>query len=336
MNNVNYFLKWIELDKTVEENEDWNAKIKYLPVADCNNIFISNDKKFNRSFLIEFTPYIIKDYKPKKVNGIKIEIKKNDSLDKNKLYLVLSNVEKKLDDTFIGFSAFIFERLENTTNEIDTMRKVEEALIDYHDFFSFKKEMTKDNEQGLIAELNFLSDLIDKYGEEAVYYWVGSEKNKRDFIINDKAVEIKSTRNQEQDIISVSNENQLDPQGLTTLYLRLYIFDENENGREVSYFIKLIADKIKSYEIKKVFFSKIAMHGIDPSAYVGKYKFYIEGIHTYVVDDGFPRIKKSNCSERIYDVKYRLNLSGIDYLEKRSDSVGGLWLFDYESKRRNE
>lgn len=311
-----FFKKWIDLDHQVFKSKSDDNYIIYVQGECYNNIFISNSKKNNRVFYIEFSPSTLKNYNPPTVNGVKISVKENANIDENKLYLVFENENIELDDAFIGFSVTVMNCLSNCKSDIDTITRVEQILKDYHNFFSFKKDLGKDVEQGLLAELSFLSYLIDNKGEEIIVNWFGPEKNKRDFLFNNVAVEIKSTRNQEQDIIHISNENQLDKNNLEKLYIRLYIYDENDLGNDVSKMIKEIYDKLNNITMKKMFISKLSLFNIQPLEYQAKYKFKEEGIHTYDINDDFPKLTKYNIPKSIYDVKYKINLSGVSYIEK--------------------
>lgn len=316
MINLDYFIKWQELDVEVQKSSKQENITKYLPIASNNNVFISNNIRMNRSFSVEFNPETMTNYSAKKVNGIEIKVQRNNQINKEKKYLVMCNIDSKNDDAFMGFSAHIFDSLVGSKSDAEALNYIEKALDDYHNFFSFKSELSKETEQGLIAELMFLNEMIGQNGENAVLNWFGSEGNKRDFIFDDYGVEIKSTRNQKQDIIHVSNENQLDRGNLEKLYVKLYIFDENDQGENISDYISLILTKIKSFELQKIFRAKVALIGIDPNVYVGKYKFVLEDIHTYLIDDSFPCITKKDIPECIFDVKYNLNLSSIPYIEK--------------------
>lgn len=316
MQNIDYFLKWEELDIEVQKRSDNEVITKYLSLASSNNVFVSNSDNGDRAFLVEFSKDILQNYKVKKVNGISIEIKENDKINKDKTYMVFSNVDKNLDTAFISFSTYIFDSLVDTKDEKSSVEKIEEAIEKHHDFFGFKNKLSKENEQGLIAELIYLDELIKRYGDVAVHYWQGSEKNKRDFVIENTGVEIKSTRNQEQDIIHVSNENQLDPTGLDRLLLKLYTLEENELGHNVKYYIDLVGNEIVSYEAKKAFNAKLMLREIDPEKYEAGFNFNLISVHTYLVDDKFPKITKQSIPACAYDVKYSLNLSGMNYIEK--------------------
>lgn len=314
MSKIDYFKKWIELDEKVYENLNNDSITIYLKANCYNNVFITNDKNNHRMFMIEFHNKSLNGYKPIFINGINIFIDNNTKIDPNKKYLIFENTNPKMDDAFIAFSISVIGDLKKCDSDTETLFQIEKILKDYKNFFSFKKNMKKMEEQGLVAELDYLNKLIDKFNDNAVNAWNGCEKNKHDFIFDDnKAIEIKSTLNEEQSIVSISNENQLEVGKLEELKLKLYVFNENDNGKTVDYYINKIYNKLASFQSKKTFMSKIYMHKIDPYTYKGKYKFDIEVIKSYTVNDSFPRIDKSNISFEVYDVKYKLNLSSIPY-----------------------
>lgn len=313
MPKTNYFAKWIELDEKVNQSIS-EGRITIFVKGDCyNNIFITNDKKNHRSFMVEFNSDSLKNYKPIAINGINTFVKSDNKIDSTKKYLVFENLDEKMENAFIAFSVTIIGNLRNCDSDSKTLFQIEQILKDYKDFFSFKKSIDKKDEQGLIAELDYLNRLIDKLSERAVINWTGPEKNKHDFTFEDEAIEIKSTLNEEQSIVSISNENQLDAGKLRELKLKLYIFNENSNGVTVDNYINKIYNKLKSFESKKIFISKVCMYKINPLEYKGTYKFNLEAIKSYNVDDDFPRINKSNIPAEAYDVKYKLNLSNVKF-----------------------
>lgn len=316
MNKGEYFKKWLELDEKVLSSEENESLTIFVKGACYNNIFISNNKNNHRLFMIEFLPSTLEGYKPININGISISIKDNKKIDASKKYLVFENDDVKMDDAFVAFSVTVISNLNDSNNDASTLSQIEQILKDYKNFFSFKKTMDKKEEQGLMAELDYLDKLLSKSGESVIINWAGSEKNKHDFVFENKAIEIKSTRNQEQSIVSISNENQLYKGKLDELLLKLYVFDENDTGKTVDFYIKKIYDSLKSYKYKKLFISKLCMHNIEPLEYKGNYKFVIECIKSFNVDDKFPKIDKSNIPTEAYDVKYKLNLSNISYVKE--------------------
>lgn len=315
MFNTDYFIKWKELDEIVEERASKDILTIYLPTDSLNNVFISNNIEKERSFSIEFERHVFEDYSLKMINGLKIEICENTNLNPDKLYMVVKNASIENDYAFIGFSVAVFDAIEGTRKNEDALYAFDKLIDEYHNFFGFEKKLSKEREQGLLAELIYLEKIIKEQGDSVVCNWNGSESNKRDFIFDGYSVEIKSTRNQEQDIIHVSNENQLDNNLHPILYLTLFVFDENTTGVSLPDYILEVYELIKKVEYKKIFIAKIAMHGINPLEYESKYKFALEKVKTYQIDDNFPKLVRNNIPNVIFDVKYKLNLSDITYRE---------------------
>ena len=56
-------------------------------------------------------------------------------------------------------------------------------------------------------DIDELKNNIVKYGEKTLLNWQGPNKNKRDFVFDKTAVEIKSTGSQIDPNILISNEN---------------------------------------------------------------------------------------------------------------------------------
>ena len=311
MINTDYYKRWKELDDKVLSSKSKENIIIYLSTDSNNNIYISNNNENNRCFYIEFDETFLSGYSPTNVNGLVIECRKNSKIDKDKKYLVVKNANPEYDNAFLGFSVICFNEMEKTLSDEETLYAFEKAIDNNHDFFSFRQKMSKEEEQGTLAELLFLEELINSNDESFVRFWFGSEKNKRDFIVNNIGIEIKSTRNQEQDIVSISNENQLDIGMLKKLYLRLYVFDENNNGTTLSEAIKRIYHSINAAEYKKMFLSKLSLHKIDPLKYESSYAFELEKVKSYKVDSRFPKLTKENIPSSAYDVKYKLNISNV-------------------------
>lgn len=315
---TDYFVKWSELDKAIDSEKTDSQYTKFVSTDSYNNVFMTNSLSGDRAFLVEFDPYILIEYEPQEVKGLKMDVCKKKNIDPTKSYLEVKNADKEFDNAFIGFSVVCFDALEKTRSNEEALAAFEKVIGAYHDFFKYKKELSKETEQGLIAELLFLDDCIEKNGQKCVENWMGCEKNKRDFVFERYGVEIKSSKNQIQDIIHISNENQLDKGNLDDLYLKLYIFDENATGIKVEDCIQQLLQKFTSAEYKKIFMSKIALLNINPIDYKGKYSFKLEKTKTYLIDESFPRLVRSNIHTCVFDVNYRVNISGVKCIDEVS------------------
>ena len=66
-----------------------------------------------------------------------------------------------------------------------------------------------------------------------IKYWEGIYKNKHDFVYENNAVEIKTTKNQSRLDIKISNENQLLSMNNEKLELVVYKLDKVEAGKSI-------------------------------------------------------------------------------------------------------
>ena len=160
MMQTDYFTKWKELDESAQAKNQDETVIKYLPTNAQNNIFISNNCNGERSFLIEFSREWLQGYTPQKVNGLLVSVHDNPKLTPGKLYLEVKNSNKENDNAYIAFSVVFFNALDQTSSDAEALEAYEETVNTYHDFFKYRKELSKEEEQGIIAELLFLKTLL--------------------------------------------------------------------------------------------------------------------------------------------------------------------------------
>ena len=83
-------------------------------------------------------------------------------------------------------------------------------------------------------------------------------------------------------------------------------------GESITDLYKMISSKIP-VQHQNVLTSKMLQLGVDLT-YNDYFKFKIISKHEYLVDDQFPKIIKSSLDERLFDIKYKLNLDGIEEL----------------------
>ena len=170
--------------------------------------------------------------------------------------------------------------------------------------------------QGLYAELCFLSEALDKksYSEaEIINAWCGPEKSQHDFVIGERAIEIKSITNSSRNKITISSEDQLYTL-LNELYLSVYFLTVHGSG-DVGESLNKIVDRIflqidleenrnllegKLLEAKyiKILDNELPM-------------FSVKDVSNYKVVDGFPRIIPPNIDDGVCSVKYKIEVSSV-------------------------
>ena len=80
---------------------------------------------------------------------------------------------------------------------------------------------------GLYGELYFIQLFLDKGFPEIISKWKGPESSTKDFVFDKFAVEIKTTKRDDNNRIRISDENQLDNSGFDKLILCYLIISED-------------------------------------------------------------------------------------------------------------
>ena len=213
------------------------------------------------------------------------------------------------------FALFI-ENIYNSINELETesivISQVLDSIAKWKKLFDrIKSTLLSEQEQkGLIGELMFISESLE-YGvtnDTIIENWYGPDYYNKDFIINNKGFEIKTTT-QDRPTIKISSEQQLDKQDLNILYLIQYNLEESKsNGFTLPELINKIRVEIAgSFIIKSKFDEKLIQIGYfddDSSKYDTKYKLIEK--HIYNVDDNFPKITKSTLPKGIFNSIYNI------------------------------
>ncbi len=304
--------KWEEVKSGSAKDKNHVAQY-YLGAKSSANVYFGiSDEKM--CVYLEFTKEVLADANVPTLNGMTIKISSAPFIDPNKRYLVVKN-ESQNEEIFEAFSSSLADGLSSSTSYFDVYDTFKRVVKEYKDYFANpNRPLSKQEEQGLCAELLELSNLIGLKGEDVINCWQGPAKNKRDFVFGEAALEIKSTLSQENTAIRISNENQLDfsyPVDMKKLYLKVYIMEDSDNGISVNKCIEKVLAQIKTVTARTIFLANLAKLKIDPSLYRSKYQFTVQKENVYQITAGFPAITSKTVPHGIYDVSYRLNLNDI-------------------------
>ncbi|RWX02207.1 PD-(D/E)XK motif protein [Flavobacterium cerinum] len=167
-------------------------------------------------------------------------------------------------------------------------------------------------QMGLFAELMFLKDMLmpRKGVSAALTSWGGPEADRQDFSLPELSVEIKSYKTSRGPQVTVSSTHQLFSES-KPLYLIAYGLTEAENGKSIADLINELdlilseesVDMIHSFEQKLIEFGY--MPGM---TYETMYKFVIDGIRGFIVENDFPRILPHLTPSEIISVNYTIDL----------------------------
>ena len=165
---------------------------------------------------------------------------------------------------------------------------------------------------------------MKKFGEKVVINWQGPKRNKRDFVFEQTALEVKSTLAQTNTNILISNENQLDcnyPDKLKHLYLKVFIFELIDNGFTLIDCANKLLELVQDVNFKTMIVANLLKLKVNINTYKPVCKFAVQGTRFYEITNQFPKITKDMLSSEIFDVKYRLKLDALRTFETNEEDL---------------
>lgn len=306
---------WFSLD---EELLELNNSKKFIlkPVFTMGEVslFISNDLENNRKIYIGFPKDYLNDYELDNVHSISIAVERLEVASKNKDFIVFTLLNSEFDEAFLAFSVSIIRCMYVETNNYEAIKTIEMLLNKYRNLFKkTNNTLSINEEQGLYSELLYLEDLIKEKGEESLLQWIGPERTTHDFYnkTNNESTEVKSTLDQKNITVTITNERQLDCNGLDNLYLEVFVLERNSQGESLKNIITRIATHLSNAKLTTIFLAKLHEAGISGLFYESSYRFLLVDRIKYIVDENFPKITQSTIDSRISYVKYKIQLIDI-------------------------
>jgi hypothetical protein len=296
---------WIQhesIEKDFIENE---IRLKSSVICKVATNKITDNKLF---ILRIFEKIEDKKFIKKEFQGVSIELLIYPEF-KEITFILLDN---ELDDVFALFIENIYDSIYELESESIVISQVLDSIAKWKKLFDkIKSTLLSEQEQkGLIGELMFISESLEHgvSNDTIIENWFGPDYYNKDFIINNKGFEIKTTT-QDRPTLKISSEQQLDKQDLNILYLIQYNLEESKsNGFTLPELInKIRGEFTESFILKSKFDEKLIQIGYfddDSSKYDTKYKLIDK--HIYNVDDNFPKITKSTLPKGIFNSIYNI------------------------------
>lgn len=210
----------------------------------------------------------------------------------------------------------------------DDQKPIEKIVAQYKKWLRLLQQignglLPPHSQKGLIGELLYLADLIERHGEnKALSEWVGPEGADQDFNFEDGWAEIKTT------IIA----------GTSVQVSSLQQFDRSDEGTLIVYFldktsstgtttmslneaVELVSSKVTMQSNKDFLELKLAKCGYQSknADEYSAYRFKLSERRQYCVSSGFPRLTKDNVPPAVIEVQYRIDLPSIETFRKRED-----------------
>lgn len=239
------------------------------------------------------------------------------NLENNKSYIFFS-----LDNTSLSEQFYIFaDDLINFSNQSDD--DIQCARLYLQRFFMWKSLfsnpsyhiMSFESIKGLIGELIFMRDyLFKEYNiSDAVISWLGPDKAKRDFEINNEWYEVKSL-SQGAKSVSVSSLEQLDniiDGKLVVVRLEKSNYN-NETSCNLNLMVESIIGLIEDLSVKEIFANKLDNYGYSYNKEYDSYVFNFIGFEFIKINDKSRVIRSKDIPKSITKISYELNISMIN------------------------
>ncbi|MBP2568181.1 hypothetical protein J2766_004792 [Agrobacterium tumefaciens] len=257
------------------------------------------------------------------VKGLEVDLR----TEKGGQRLVLT-LEKQADrDLFEALCRTLARALENASNAASSLAIALSHLRRWKTFMSGRSQhLSAEDVRGLFAELTFLIELIGVMGaSHGIDAWKGPEKSHQDFIHGNTAVEIKSLSGTERSTVRISSEDQLESLN-DNLFLRIYRLSglpDSSAARSLNALVEAVHDLLDSAEAVESFDAKLSSHGYAPLPEYDDLLFVVSEIRTYRVEDGFPKLVRSEMPEAVGRVSYDIRLESIESYLCNSESVFG-------------
>lgn len=251
------------------------------------------------------------------VKGISVDLR-GEPTGQQRLVLAL---QKQADrDLFHGLCRTLASAL---THAIDSASSLAIALAHirrWKTFFAGRgQQLSPDEVRGLFAELTFLAELLDKAPSPhaALAAWLGPEQSHQDFIFGNTSIEIKSLSGAERNSVRISSEDQLESLN-DALFLRIYRLSNlaaSSGALSLNELVLNVQAQLPETETIEAFDQKLANCGYAPIPEYDAPTFVVNGVRTFRVDEGFPRIVRSTLPNGIAKVAYDIKLEEIASFE---------------------
>lgn len=323
MESSTLYERWKKIHEKLRENG--KSATVYQGFFDCKfgPTYIGTDDVGNESIMIFLDKQAVDMFETPNVSGLFFEIVEEPVLSSTDKFLKIGVApgHSGINEAFEAFTVTLVGRISLIENTVDAVEEIYDVCKDYADFFGkgCKTSLSFIEEEGLFGELLVLRNCFEKMGDKAIDCWMGPDKSRHDFVFKDnKAIEAKSSLKQNRKIISISNDMQLTNVGSADLFLVFMILELNPSGLTIADLVNGLYEKLSSQKSKDNFEQKLLEMKVVRGQIVTKRRFVLIETHQYKVSSSFPRLTLDDVhakSNRIYDLKYKVDLDGLDEYE---------------------
>ena len=259
---------------------------------------------------------LISEFHTDKTSGLSVTFK-DDAPDK--VRVIISLEDERFSDLFIILANDLIELILNNNDKKKILIKLSNRLNKWKEFLKDSKgpNLTKEALIGLVGELIILNQLL-KFDSsiETLLAWKGPFGNKNDFVKKNKSMEVKTSIEKVKNTVRISSEFQLDTNEIEFLKLAVVKLDSDVPDGKGFNLPELVSDTLKGKDAEWQgnfkMIMKVAGYSFDNEELYTTKRFLVNQINIYDVIEDFPKICGSELSINLSEVKYDLNLNGLE------------------------
>lgn len=228
---------------------------------------------------------------------------------------VLQAASADQNDVFAIVAKDILEDLKKQKEADKYIDSLKKRIEKWRCFFknSVKNKLTEKMVIGLIGELSFIQDLIEKGIRNASDLWNGPIKAAQDFQGDKIAVEVKTTSAANLDYVHISSEIQLENSDWDALFLVVYRVERNDStGMNLPELIQQVYNLLNEKQRARFCANLTCMGYQEEDALLYTKRYTIKECKVFTVESGFPRIIRADLPSGVMDIGYRISLQLCD------------------------
>lgn len=248
-----------------------------------------------------------------------------------KVMLLVLLKEHKYEDTFSALCASLIKKLTNAASDKEAVFLFANHIEEWTRLFgkSYANGLSKNAQMGLWAELHILKSIIENKPnlsfDDILDFWVGSQKSIQDFQGKGWALEVKATRKNNGDVVTIHGFRQLDESPYKYLYLcHISLNETKNNGISLPQKIAEVKSCFANNLIAESLFTmKLAEYGYfaEMKNLYKNITYQIREKQFYIVKDEFPRIKENETRDGLINAEYDISLSAAQTYKVSQDEV---------------
>lgn len=256
------------------------------------------------------------------IAGLDVSIE-SDGNGESRLVCTLTDLDPELSDKFatvakdIAFHCSKFKGRRLFLN-------AQERIKSWANFLKPSRSgLTREEFIGFFGELYSISDqLFHAFSEsDVINGWIGPDGKKQDFSLGNLAIEIKTSLSGDKREVTINSLDQLDRVTERLLLLRVVAAPAAEGeGVSLGQLYEGIVESVKGdLDAENKFLNRASpFYGKATEQQINE-QYQVIDVSIYEVQDGFPKLTRSNVCPEILDAKYSISVNAIEKFRIGSD-----------------